>query len=298
MGRLRWQDWMTLDYAHRVGAVLAAMGAVQADSWQGAVCGIESEEPVVCHVQDGIYALELWHSRTLGERPIAWSYAEAYRAQTGQEVAAPLLYMADIVSAYCDMVADGVVPQGAPVNLCVSVEHPAFVGAVLAHAEGLPLYTVVGADRDGYLGAVLGGAPLPAAWSLLAPYVPHGMSRDLPDVLAAECASEDAADTLIRVSDDNGYLLDTTSARAYYLAEVYREEAESRNPMLVAAPYHPYTDALCLCPYLLERRIPDLMRALAALEAESGWEIPDALREEGEAQRLITRIQRQRETIR
>ncbi len=265
-----------LDYPAILGAVLAANGVVDPQKW--ATCSFDSgEAPALCRMGEGMWALELWHDALLGAGVIGQTYVDSYRESYGQTSAADvLLYVAALTAAYGDMVAEGLVAQGAPINVCVSCKHPAFAAACIAQKEGLPIYTVVGED-DGTLAAAKRGAPLPPRWQVLAPYAAKGFAKAFPDVLEGNVSAEEAADAILEVLEDSGYLLSPTSARAARLAAIYREEAESRNPMVVVIGHHPYLEAMTLAQVLTDETPKDEYKAMRLCELESGWEIPAAL---------------------
>ena len=80
------------------------------------------------------------------------------------------------------------------------------------------------------------------------------------------------------------------SAEAYYASTLYREEAESRNPIVTVAPFHPYLAARDLCLWVCEKAPKDLEQALRMLELETGWEIPKQLADREIAESIINSI--------
>lgn len=293
MGRLNATSLLPLAYSQRVEAVLAAMGEIEGG--RSAESATETgQEPALCLVEPGIWALELWHTPDLGLSPTAWPLWQAYLAQGRAEDKPDIqvyLWLADLASAYCDMVADGLVVMGAPINVFADSRHPAFAAAVIAQQEGLPIYTVVGTKRDNDLRHTKGKALL---WPALAPFIgKKTFDTALPDVLFGECEEAEAADVIMSVLDDSGYLMHPMTAKACMLAETYRQEAESRNPCLVIAPFHPYAAWDKLCLWLTEAKASTLAKGLARLELETGWAIPAALADEQTAGDIIKSIEQQ-----
>ena len=286
MSRLSVDALLGLDYPALVGEVLARWGVIEPARWQAQ----GTARPALCRLHEGVWALELWHNDGLGTEPTAASYLRQYRQGALADEDIVPLYIADLAMAYCDLVEDGIISAGAPINVCVSTRHPLFAAACVAQQEGLPVYTVVGED-DGTLDKVLDGAPLPAQWQALAPYVGgKSFAKACPDVLAGVIEREDALDAMTDLLDDNGYLLPPAAAKAYALALVYREEAESRNPMVVAVPYHPYLASSALAEMLCERKMPDPDKAMRLLELETGWEVPAPLDDTQAARRLRNKL--------
>ena len=278
------------DYAARLSDFLSTLGAVDSAKWAevAACCG----EPALIRVGEGHWVLELWHTEDLGASHPAKSAATAYAKRWGQAIPDAMLYAGDVVSAYCDLVADGVVPKGGQINVTCSTRHPLFVGAVIAQASGLPLYTVVGVDEDGKLRKYKQtGRDLPQEWRLLSPYLAgKDVQTALKDVLDIQCDAEDAEEAMVGLADEEGYLLHPMGARAYYASTVYREEAESRNPILSVAPFHPYVAYRRVCTWMCERTPKRLDEALKLLELETGWEIPAELTNGEMAQAIIDSI--------
>lgn len=265
MARLAPDKLLPLSYPDRMQAVLAAWG--------------ESKplppEPAIVPLDEGIWAWELFDEDGLGTL--------AHDLHT---------YVGMLASAYCDLVSDGVMAAGAPLNVCVTTRHPLWAACVAAQQEGLPLYTVIGED-DGTLQKVIAGGKLPTTWQELQQYLSDKpFAKALPDVLAGEAEPEEAWDAIAERLDETGYLMHPATARALAVARLYRVEAESRNPMLVAAPYHPYLAPDTLCKVLLEHPVGDHAKAWRQLELETGWEIPTCLDDT-----LLKTIQRMGETL-
>lgn len=279
------------DYPARVGDVLAALGSVESERWLEVAQCVRVGEPALVRIGEGHWALELWHTDDLGLSPNAQPIADEYAKRWGKSVPTALLYLGDLTSAYCDLVTDGILEMGAPVNVCCSTRHPLFVAAVIAQNQGLPIYTVVGEDEDGRLKRYKQSGRLPEGWQDLVPYVEQcGANKVFADVLTAKCEREDAEEVAQTLVDDEGYLLHPMSARAYYLSNLYREEAESRNPILTVAPFHPYSAPKTMCEWVCERTPKDYRQALSLLELETGWEIPEQLKDREKAETIIITI--------
>lgn len=282
--RLKVDELLPMTYPQRVGYVLRAIGVVtDEDAWSRAVQTATADEPAVCALDVGAWALELWHSPDLGVHPTAYAYWQAYREITHCSDLADIeiyLYVADIADAYCILRAEGDLPTET-INLFCDVRVPAFPAAVIAQQMGLPLYSVVGSDdADMTLYNACRKDVLPDRWSVLRPYMKgHAFREAFPDVLFATCSLDAAGCAMENQMDTNGYLLDTMGARARDLVEEYRLEAESRNDCLIVVPFHPYLNAVRLWWWLAEHTVsvPDAIRNL---EEQSGWEIPACLRDD------------------
>ena len=280
--------YMPLDYVARIGKALADAGVARMDAWAQAAKRVPiGGEPAICRLQEGVWALELWHTADLGLSHAARPIAKAYAEETGQVIDDAYLYLGDILSAYCDLIESGDWATGTICNVVVSRRHAAYDGAVLALAMGAPLYTVVGEDAAGStqnMGTLppprcLAGRITEAEWALIR-----------ANVLPAEADPDEVKDAIADLLDDEGYLLHPVSASAYRVARIYREEAESRNPVLVVAPFHPYAAAEPLSALLCDKRGKTAEQAMRLLELETGWEIPPQLTDNDVAQAIAEKI--------
>lgn len=279
-----------LGCAERTLAVLTACGVDPAKWEEAARVAPAQGETAVCRLGDGIWALELWHTKDMGLTPAARATADVYQAMTGDTVPDCWLYLADLLSAYCDLVEDGEWKEGATMNVVCSTRHPAFVGAAVAQLSGAPLYTVVGED-DGALENAIEGGTLPPYLDRLGEYVQkNGRKKVFRDILAARADEGEATDAMLELLDETGYLTHPVTAKAYRIAQIYREEAESRNPVLVIAPFHPYAADKTLVSVVCERTAKDAETNMRLLEEETGWEIPEELKNEDFAETIREQI--------
>ena len=229
----------------------------------------------VGQLDEGLFLLELW-DETLTTPPLPRG--------AGEMQAALLHRVGELIDAYLDCVAE----VGEDLNVCVSTENPYWVAALWAQYMGVPIYTVVGADdhRQQTLRLTKGKSVATKDWhGLLCPLldvaepsgdrwqIPTGRwAKALPNALLGYADEEGRMEGLATAFDTYDHLLAAVDGDTYYVAEIYRSEAEDETPMLLLLTEHPLLDPLTLYEAVNEKPIADVDTARRLLQEQSGWE--------------------------
>lgn len=248
---------------YRVAAMRRKMDA---DLWKRAVDFVnEACEPTcdLCPLEDGTI---VWECIPFAP---AYLYAEAYRKLGGEAIDEAESFAAGLWGVYEALCQDEVIREGEQINVCAPTDSAAFAGCVLAQHLGVPIYTVIGAEdktrpyekkRNTMIGA-----------RLLNEIAGSDHWENMRDVVSGCADEEDEMDTIATVWEELGYLLHPQSARTFYVADVYRNEAENRHKMVVIALASPYEKAIDVLDAILEYRVKDEDTAKKQLAIETSW---------------------------
>lgn len=177
------------------------------------------------------------------------------------------------IDAYQLLVEDGVIEKGETIDVVVAAQdHEAAQAAMAAQEAGLPLYTVVIADREE--GEVYryskGLAPCPNGWERTA----GGRWQErYPDAVVGWADEESMAEAVVEAYEKEDYLLHPHTALAWAVTDIYWEEAEHDRVTLLVAAYHPYLAAAEVWEILSGKKLPEEL-AIKQLYLDSGWEYP------------------------
>lgn len=270
----------TADYPALLGLVLSHTYGVDLRLWQQATNAVDAlwgePLPVVDELESGLLVWEVWH-----EGVPAKLYCEAYAALGGAPLpkqAEVVLYGVGLYAVYQVLTASGKIAQGERINVAALVDSVAFAGCMWAQHEGLPLYTVVGAQEHDVYRKAQRNHDKESIWQPIAAIAEgKDWQEAFPDVLVGQIDREDRMAAIAALYDEEGYLLHPQSAMAYAIATEYRQESEARHRMVVIALQHPYEDIATVYDAVFEEEMKEESKALQRLEEETGWELPEPL---------------------
>jgi len=108
--------------------------------------------------------------------------------------------------------------------------------------------------------------------------IPEDMKNALNELFAAGYATdEEAAETIKKVWEQEGYLMDTHTAVAYTVMERYRAAGGSTVPTVVASTASPYKFCDSVLAAIGEKCDGDGLALVDALEEVSGLKVPEGL---------------------
>ena len=226
-------------------------------------------EVTLCPLEDGTVVWELWQED--GVTPDLYRLAHRCLYPAGDVDWIVAIYAAMVGNVYDSLVAEGLVPKGKRINICCA-DRAVWSGCITAQQMGVPLYTVVGADDEvGAMRQAMRTAVHPDEGAAIDRLLGGAVwQKALCDVVVGVADRQDAMDAIALAWDEQGYLMHPDTARAYSVANTYRQDAENRHVMVVVAAKHPYDAPQTVHEGVMEYAAKDSERAIETLVAETG----------------------------